>query len=75
MNQLLYYFKRVKRSSPIERIWPRWRWSVSVLQSQTAGLGQQIAELGVELQKLIEAESRLSNKVESFRAKKETIKA
>ena len=45
------------------------------LQAQANTLDQQIAELAGEQQKLMAAESRLSTKVEAFRAKKETIKA
>ncbi len=44
-------------------------------QAQAESLDQQIAELNVEQEKLMAAECRLATKIESFRAKKETIKA
>jgi phage shock protein A len=47
----------------------------AALQVQSSTLDQQIAELGNQQQKLMTAESRLAMKVESFRTKKETIKA
>ena len=45
------------------------------LQAQSDSLDKQIVDLNSEQQKLMAAESRLAIKVESFRTKKETIKA
>lgn len=47
----------------------------AILQAQSAALDQQIADLEDQQQKLLAAESRLATKVESFRTRKETIKA
>ncbi|WP_407282707.1 PspA/IM30 family protein [Methanolobus sp. WCC1] len=47
----------------------------TTLNTQIQGLGQQIADLEKEQEKLVAAEKRLSTKVEVFRTKKETIKA
>jgi len=47
----------------------------SAITSQIESLDQEIATLQGEQEKLIEAEKRLSTKVEVFRTRKETIKA
>jgi phage shock protein A len=47
----------------------------AALQAQSNTLDQQITDLNDQQQKLMTAESRLAMKVESFRTKKETIKA
>jgi len=47
----------------------------AALQAQSDTLDQQIADLEIQQQKLMAAESRLAMKVETFRTKKETIKA
>ena len=47
----------------------------NLLSSQITGLDKEIATLAAEQEKLIEAEKRLSTKIEVFRSKKETIKA
>ena len=47
----------------------------NLLSSQITGLDKEIATLAAEQEKLVEAEKRLSTKIEVFRSKKETIKA
>ena len=47
----------------------------NLLSSQITNLDKEIATLAAEQEKLIEAEKRLSTKIEVFRSKKETIKA
>lgn len=47
----------------------------NLLSTQITGLDKEIATLAAEQEKLIEAEKRLSTKIEVFRSKKETIKA
>jgi len=47
----------------------------AALTSQVSNLDREIATLEVEQEKLVEAEKRLSTKIEVFRTKKETIKA
>jgi len=47
----------------------------ALVQSQLQGLDTQIAELEAEQQRLIENERRLNAKVETFRTRKEVIKA
>jgi phage shock protein A len=47
----------------------------ALVQSQLQGLDSQIAELEAEQQRLIENERRLNAKVETFRTRKEVIKA
>jgi phage shock protein A len=47
----------------------------SLVQSQLQGLDQQISDLEGEQQRLIENERRLNAKVETFRTRKEVIKA
>ena len=47
----------------------------NAITSQITGLDQEIASLEAEQQKLIDAEKRLSTKIEIFRTRKETIKA
>ena len=47
----------------------------NLLSTQISGLDREIATLASEQEKLVEAEKRLSTKIEVFRSKKETIKA
>jgi phage shock protein A len=47
----------------------------NLLSTQISGLDKEIATLASEQEKLVEAEKRLSTKIEVFRSKKETIKA
>jgi phage shock protein A len=47
----------------------------NLLSTQISGLDKEIATLAAEQEKLVEAEKRLSTKIEVFRSKKETIKA
>ena len=47
----------------------------AALQQQVDGIDREIAELEQQQEKLIEAEKRLSTKVEIFRTRKESIKA
>jgi len=47
----------------------------NLLSTQITGLDKEIATLAAEQEKLVEAEKRLSTKIEVFRSKKETIKA
>ena len=47
----------------------------NLLSSQITNLDKEIATLAAEQEKLVEAEKRLSTKIEVFRSKKETIKA
>ncbi len=47
----------------------------NLLSTQISGLDKEIATLAAEQEKLVEAEKRLSTKIEVFRSRKETIKA